>query len=64
MTVVNLVEVDSWHLVLVFLVPSGYLILEDLRALPARLRERRGHTPIGVLAPAEKPQSATGTGGG
>jgi len=47
-----------------FLVPSGYLILEDLRALPDRYRQRRSHVPLGVLTPAEKPQSATGTGGG
>ena len=49
-----------------FLVPSGYLILEDLRALPSRIRRRRARarTPLGVVTGSEAPQRATGTGGG
>jgi multidrug efflux pump subunit AcrB len=47
-----------------FLVPSGYLILEDLRALPTRIRWRRSPAPIGVITPSEELQRATGTGGG
>jgi multidrug efflux pump subunit AcrB len=47
-----------------FLVPSGYLILEDLRALPSRFRTRRTRASIGVITPAEGPRRATGTGGG
>ena len=47
-----------------FLVPSGYLIVEDLRALPDRIRARRSRAPIGVITPAGEPERATGTGGG
>jgi multidrug efflux pump subunit AcrB len=46
-----------------FLVPSGYLIVEDLRALPARIRARRTRAPVGVITPSEEPRRATGTGG-